>query len=295
MTAGDNGVGCTRPASVARGLTVPPEGFEERDDLRSDFIRGLIEQQIVNTHRSGFDASPSETIPLHLIQYWHDQRSVPEDVSACLDSWRRLGSEGFRFSMFNDESAAAYIELRYGAVERAAFARCHHPAMRCDYLRMCALIEEGGLYVDADDVLLGDGWRALLGDRALKVQPLCYDLRSRAMVPADEIWCAKCRTSDRIFYVNNDPIAAPPKHPILRRALNRATARLLGSQERMEIQSTTGPGNLTAALAAHARNLILEDRELDFKMLVDWESIAETRWELSYRKDERNWRNVNPF
>ena len=82
---------------------------------------------------------------------------------------------------------------------------------------------------------------------------------------------------------------------MLRRALNRATARLLGSQERLEIQSTTGPGNLTAALAAHARNLLLKDRELDFKLLLDWESIAETRWELSYRKDERNWRNVNQF
>ena len=167
--------------------------------------------------------------------------------------------------------------------------------MRCDYLRLCALIAEGGLYVDADDVLLGEGWRELFRDRALKVQPLCYDLRSRAMVPAEEIWGAECRTSDRIFYVNNDPIAAPPEHPMLCRALDRSTARLLGSQERLEIQSTTGPGNLTAALAAHARNLLLEDREPDFKLLLHWASIAETRWELSYRKDERNWRNVNPF
>lgn len=295
MTAGANSAGCLRPASSARGLAVPAEGFEERDDLRSSFIRELIEQQTVATHRSASDAGPSETIPLHLIQYWHDQRSVPEDVSECLSSWRRLGSEGFRFSMFNDESAAVYIELRYGAAEQAAFARCHHPAMRCDYLRMCALIAEGGLYVDADDVLHGDGWRELFQDRALKVQPLCYDLRSRSMVPADEVWRAECRTSDRIFYVNNDPIAAPPGHPMLHRALNRATARLLGSKERLEIQSTTGPGNLTAALAAHARNLLLEDRDPDFVLLHDWERIAETRWELSYRKDERNWRNVNPF
>ncbi len=295
MITGRNGAGCPQPRSLARGLTAPPEGFEERDDLRSDFTRKLIEQQMTGTDRRGVDASLSETIPFHLIQYWHDDTSVPEDVSACLSSWQRLGSEGFRFSMFNDESAAAYIERNYGSAEQMAFARCHHPAMRCDYLRMCALIAEGGLYVDADDVLRGDGWRELFQDRTLKVQPLCYDLGSRSMVSADEIWRADCRTNDRIFYVNNDPIAAPSEHPVLRRALSRATARLIGSQERLEIQSTTGPGNLTAALAAHARSLLLEDRELDFKLLLDWESIAETRWELSYRKDERNWRNVNPF
>ena len=295
MISGQSDAGCPRPRSLASSLTAPPEGFEERDDLRSDFTRKLIEQQIADTDRRGPDASLSETIPFHLIQYWHDDTSVPEDVSACLSSWQRLGSEGFRFSMFNDESAAAYIERNYGSAEQMAFARCHHPAMRCDYLRMCALIAEGGLYVDADDVLHGDGWRELFQDRTLKVQPLCYDLRSRSMVPASEIWRADCRTSDRIFYVNNDPIAAPPEHPVMRRALNRATARLIGSQERLEIQSTTGPGNLTAALVAHSHSLLLEDRELDFKLLLDWESIAETRWELSYRKDERNWRNVNPF
>lgn len=295
MTAGDNGAECAQPMGAASGLTVPPEGFEERDDLRSVFIRELVEQQICNAHLRGFGGSQSKPIPFHLIQYWHDQRSVPEDVSECLNSWRRLGAEGFRFSMFNDESAAAYIELRYGAAERAAFARCHHPAMRCDYLRMCALVAEGGLYVDADDVLLGDGWRAIFRDRTLKVQPLCYDIRSRAMVPADEIWRAECTTSERIFYVNNDPIAAPAEHPLLCRALTRATARLLGSAEPLEIQSTTGPGNLTAALAAHARDLTLKGCELDFELLSDWDCIAETRWELSYRKDERNWRNVNPF
>jgi hypothetical protein len=294
MTAGDNGAGSAR--SLGGGtLTIPPEGFEEHDDLRSTFIRELVAQQIRNARVRRSSASLRRPIPLHLIQYWHDQLSVPDDVRECLSSWRRLGAEGFRFSMFNDESAAAYIELHYGAAERAAFACCHHPAMRCDYLRMCVLVAEGGLYVDADDVLLGEGWRALFRDRALKVQPLCYDLRSQAMVSAEEIWRLECSISERIFYVNNDPIAAPPEHPVLCRALRRATARLLGSAKPLEIQSTTGPGNLTASLAAHARDLVLEGRELDFELLQDWGSIAETRWELSYRNDERNWRNANPF
>jgi hypothetical protein len=112
------------------------------------------------------------------------------------------------------------------------------------------------------------------------------------MVPAAEIWRPDLPTDGRIFYVNNDPIAAPADHPVLRRALARATERLLGEDGLPEIQSTTGPGNFTAALAAHARELKIAGAPLDFELLHDWEAIAETRWELSYRGDARNWRNM---
>ena len=60
-----------------------------------------------------------------------------------------------------------------------------------------------------------------------------------------------------------------------------------------EIQSTTGPGNFTAALAAHARELLVAEAPLDFEFMRAWEEIAETRWELSYRRDARNWRNMD--
>jgi hypothetical protein len=78
----------------------------------------------------------------------------------------------------------------------------------------------------------------------------------------------------------------------LRRALRDATAKLLDDDRYPEIQSTTGPGNLTAALAAHARDLRLAGSPPDFELLRDWDSIAKTRWDLSYRGDARNWRNV---
>jgi mannosyltransferase OCH1-like enzyme len=194
--------------------------------------------------------------------------------------------------MFSDASASAYIAERYGARERKAFARCRHPAMRSDFLRMCFMLAEGGFYVDADDVLLGDSWKSIFLDGLLKVQPLCYDIPAGGMVPAAEIWRADLPTDGRIFYVNNDPIAAPAGHPVIRRALARATQGLLGEDLFPEIQSTTGPGNLTAALAAHARDLALVGASPDFELLRNWDAIAETRWKLSYRGDTRNWRNM---
>jgi mannosyltransferase OCH1-like enzyme len=271
-----------------------PLGFEENDHLRSTFIRDLTLQQLARVTTSGSDGLTESTpIPKTLIQYWHDPADVPDDVRACLNSWERLSDDGFDFRMFDDMSAAAYIADGYSARERDAFARCRHPAMRSDYLRMCCMLAEGGLYVDADDVLLGEGWRCIFQNGALKLQPLCYDIPSSKMVPAAEIWRAELPLDGRIFYVNNTPIAAPPDHPVLRRALARATERLLGEDRFPEIQSTTGPGNLTVALAAHARELKVSGARLDFELLHDWGAIAETRWELSYRGDARNWRNMD--
>jgi mannosyltransferase OCH1-like enzyme len=273
-----------------------PPGFEEDDLLRSAFIRDLTLAQLDRsaTPSAGGPSQPA-AVPRMLVRYWHDPCDVPDDVRACLDSWDRLREDGFEFRLFSDASAAAYIAEKYTAREREAFARCRHPAMRSDYLRICFVLAEGGLYVDADDVLLGDDWKNTFRDSALKVQPLCYDIPTGGMMPAAEIWRTDLPTNGRIFYVNNDPIAAPPAHPVLRRALARATERLLSQDALPEIQSTTGPGNLTAALAAHARDLEVAGTPLDFELLHNWEAIAETRWELSYRGDARNWRNMDAW
>jgi len=267
-------------------------GFEECDDLRSAFIRNLVLQQLQRSERApGNFRTETTLIPKRLIRYWHNPSDLPEDVQVCLNSWDSLRENGFEFHMFDDSSASKYIAETYGESERQAFANCSHPAMRSDYFRMCFLLAEGGFYVDADEVLLGD-WRNVFHDGNLKVQPLCYDIRAGGMAPADEIWRVDLATNERIFYINNNPIAAPAHHPILRRALTRATSKLLNKEPFREIQSTTGPGNFTAALAAHARHNELAGRPCDFEFLRDWNSIAETRWNLSYRGDSRNWRNV---
>lgn len=269
-----------------------PLGFEECDDLRSAFIRHIILSQCEASIQAFEVHSESKPIPKRLVRYWHDPLDLPDDVRICLNSWDRLADEGFEFYMFDDASAAKYIAEVYGEAERMAFARCSHPAMRCDYLRMCFILAEGGLYVDADDVLIGEGWRSIFRDNRLKVQPLCYDITAGGMMSATEIWRSDLPSGNRVFYVNNDPIAAPSGHPVLQRALLRATQKLLSTDGSPEIQSTTGPGNLTAALAAHAHHMEKSGLPFDFEILREWDSIAEMRWHLSYRNDARNWRNV---
>ncbi len=272
-----------------------PPAFEEDDRLRSDFIRQLTLRQLGRDRTSSRCERTDRAvlIPRTLVRFWHEACDVPSDVHKCLESWDALRDEGFAFRMFGDASAAAYIAERYGPRERAAFARCRHPAMRSDYLRMCFVLAEGGLYVDADDVLLGGGWKDVFRDGTLKVQPLCYDVTAGGMVSASELRRTDLPTDGRIFYVNNNPIAAPAGHPVLRRALARATDSLLGDEPAPEIQSTTGPGNLTAVLAAHARKSQVRGTVPDFELLLDWEGTAEPCWDLAYRSDGRNWRNMH--
>ncbi|OKJ46032.1 hypothetical protein AMK25_05610 [Micromonospora sp. TSRI0369] len=275
-------------------MDVYPPGFEEDDRLRSDFIRQLTLRQLRSVRNPSRWGCPNSagSIPRTLVRFWHDPFGVPPDVRKCLESWDPLRDEGFSFRMFDDASAAAYIEKWYGPRELAAFARCRHPAMRSDYLRLCFVLAEGGLYVDADDVLLGDGWNNIFRDSTLKVHPLCYDVNAGGMVPGPELRRTDLPTDGRIFYVNNNPIAAPAGHPILRRALARATNSLLGCEPTPEIQATTGPGNLTAALAAYARESQISGIMPDFELLLHWEEVAEPRWDLAYRGDARNWRNM---
>jgi len=100
---------------------------------------------------------------------------------------------------------------------------------------------------------------------------------------------------DWIFYVNNNPLIAPASHPIVNLALDRST-RILLSQggERLDIQATTGPGNLTASLVRHSIASETAGRARDFLLLTNWEAMSISRWPLSYRGDERNWRLWNP-
>jgi hypothetical protein len=270
-----------------------PSSLELNEKLRTEVIRDIVLTQMAETLTEKETTQPQHvSIPRQLIRYWHDPENLPSDVRTCLESWDCLTDFGFQLHLFDDESAAAYIREHYGDRESAAFARCGHPAMRCDYLRMCFILAEGGLYVDADDVLLGDAWTEIFRDGRLKLQPLCYDISAGSMAPAEDIWRQDITTEDRVFYVNNDPIASPPDHPVLQRALGTATAKLLDTGHDLEIQSTTGPGNLTTALAIHAQQLSLAGLPFDFELIRNWDQIAEMRWDLSYRGDERNWRNV---
>ena len=266
-----------------------PCRIAEDDGLRSQHMRRLIQDVVPTTTHPD-----SATIPKVVIQFWHDSNNIPTDVQECLDSWKQLDRRGVKRILFDDCKARRFITKSFGHNHVAAFDRCRHPAMRCDYFRLCYMLKCGGFYVDADEFYQGGGYDFLFHDNRLKIQPLCYDIPSAAMVPYNVFTKGNNDSPNWIFYVNNNPLIAPASHPVVRFALQRSTRILLNDEsKRLDIQSTTGPGNLTASLVRHAIISELESQDRDFSFIANWEAISVSRWPLSYRNDDRNWRLWN--
>lgn len=265
-------------------------GSENDHQFRSRYIQWLLHQPLSSPRSVQIGGGP---IPRVLIQYWHDLKHLPNDVQECLSSWDSLRNHGFRRLMFDDKCARSFIIKYFSREHVEAFDLCYHPAMRCDYFRLCYLFRCGGFYVDADEVYQGTGCEAFFKDNKLKIQPLCYDAATNSMVKPEIFLKDTIFPSSRIFYVNNNPIIGPAGHEIIRLALERSTRILIQHSEKPEIQETTGPGNLSASLVRHAIRTKLACREWDFLILPNWEYSSVCRWSLGYRNDERNWRFLN--
>ena len=257
---------------------------------RSDVVRSLVQRSGGNNEApASLSTKPRRT----LVQFWDDLRGLPRDVCECIESWRRLEEQGFQFLLFDDNRARDFIAGGLGSRYADAYDRCYHPAMRSDYFRLCYILREGGCYLYADDVHQGPRIEPLFSDGRLRIQPLCYDFSTDQMVSPSVFTVPGANASSWLLYFANSPLIAAHGHPIVERALANATKALerAAADELPEIQSTTGPGNLTSAVF----DFVLEygGTERTLVVLQDWENIAVSKWPLSYRNDSRNWRFSN--
>ncbi|WP_165757620.1 glycosyltransferase family 32 protein [Mycolicibacterium elephantis] len=263
-----------------------PSEVVDNHRLRSEFMRRLIAatpDPPLGDHKS--------LPPRILVQFWDDADAVPMDVQECLDSWAVLETLGFQRWLFDDITAARFIAEHFSARHVLAFEKCRHPAMRSDFFRYSFMFQVGGFYVDADDVYLAGPLERLLSDGRLKLQPLCYDIATDSMCDPHRSTLIE-EDASLIFYINTTPLIAPAGHPIIADALERATSNILNADEaNRDIQSLTGPGNITGCLVRHAIELETSGATRDFEIVDGWTSIAESKWPLAYRSDRRNWRH----
>lgn len=264
--------------------------LETNDRLRSDFVRGLVQQPNPSTWSTTVHL---DSPPKRIVHFWDDLDRLPEDVNECMESWRSLEQAGFELGLFDESSAREFIRTHLGVRYEKAFDKCYHPSMKSDYFRYSYVFVEGGMYVDADDVYHGPTIDPLFADGRLKLQPFCYDIKSDRMVPPTAFVSPGADEWGWIFYFNTTPLIAGRNHPIVERALLNATASLeqRGLDQLPEVQATTGPGNLTRSLFE-----IVSDTphpEELFVVVHDWENTSTSRWPLSYRSDRRNWRLSN--
>jgi mannosyltransferase OCH1-like enzyme len=257
---------------------------------RSAYVRRVVQcTEEPEPVPEAFSSEPPRTIVL----FWDDLERLPDDVGECIESWKPFEKRGFDLQLFDKHRARNLIANRLGPRHENAYERCYHPAMQSDYFRLCYILVEGGCYIDADDVHQGPGIERLFDDGRLKIQPLCYDIQTNRMVPPEIFTEPGADSSTWIFYFNNNPLLAAPGHPLVERALANATAAIeqAADSELPEIQSTTGPGNLTQSIFELGQQSDAIVKALH--VLRDWENIACSQWPLSYRSDCRNWRRSN--
>lgn len=263
----------------------------EHHQQRSEFIRKLVQRR---PDHQGVSDQYGHLTPRVIVQFWNDLQQLPHDIKECVDSWTRWENSGFTHRLFDENAARTFIGGSLGTRYEQAFERCYHPAMQSDYFRLCYLLVEGGCYVDADDVCVGAdiGW--MFEDGRLKLQPLCYDIASGAMVMPSVFLSVDSYDPNWIFYFNNNPLVSSRGHPIIECALNQATSLLELAAEGVlpEIQSTTGPGNLSKSIF-DIGTALESGVEKSLVVLRDWDSLAVSRWPLSHRGDARNWRLSN--
>ena len=256
------------------------ELIAEDDNNRSRFIYDFLQKE---KHNKTIDVA----IPKVIMQYWHSFEEMPKDVLKCIESWKTLKNKGFRFELFDDESAKSFISKHLDEEHLNSYLKCHHPAMRCDYFRLCYLYICGGFYVDSDELFLNKEIDFLFKNNNIKIQPLCYSIKQEKMVK-NEDFLHEPYDETNIYYFNNNPIISPPQHHLISIALKRATDKLVKEENIFDIQLTTGPGNLSASIVYYLLN---GKNEIEF--IDDWNPISKSLWSLSYRNDDRNWRLYN--
>lgn len=257
--------------------------------MRSNFIRDFVQgYREPNRISNPYDIS----IPKQIIHFWDDLSNLPQDVKECMDTWRILEDSGYKIQVFDEDLAREFISIHLGDRFVQAFNRCYHPSMKSDYFRYSYIYVKGGFYIDCDDIYHGKSINHLFNDGRLKLQPFCYDIETSQMISASKFVKRGANQWGWIFYFNTTPLIASCKHPIVEQVLSNATIALENNDNKLpEVQATTGPGILTTSI----QEIILKEKNPENMMLVlhDWEDISTSKWDLSYRNDQRNWRLSN--
>ena len=159
--------------------------------------------------------------PKIITQYWNET-TPPDDVAGYMRSWQQHNPD-HRIARFDQRSGGDYLRVTFGREAGQAFARAPDQARKADILRLGFLLNEGGIYADADD---------------------------RCLAPIDDTFPAgvdlHLYQEDHGSFGNNI-LAAKPGHPALRHAFQHAVeATLRGDLELVWL--STGPGLMTRAI-----------------------------------------------
>ncbi|MDI2090982.1 glycosyltransferase family 32 protein [Commensalibacter oyaizuii] len=217
-----------------------------------------------------------DNIPKHICLFWH-QRKLPQDVKESIDKIKRYNS-AYHVTLFNYDSAHAFIYEHYGAELSALFERrCVHPSMQSDLFRICYLLQKGGIYVDVDIE--------------------CYASLDLTF-PVAEFGCLLFYSRGKPCCIDNDFIVCAPQNEIIAAILQKMQSHLTAERSFANVWECTGPGAVSLAIMELLMNAIINDLPKGYglgQLLLADHQVAIKAYrhaELGYKQtQEGNWRS----
>lgn len=204
------------------------------------------------------------------MQFW-DSPTPPAEVNALIATWAPM-HPGYDMVFFNDTSAQSWLAQHYDARYIEAYRACQHPAMKSDLFRLAYLYVSGGAYIDADERC------------RRSIEPLVRGGASLAL--------NRRMALNGLTYINNAPIMCQSGLPLMLECLDSAVEAILAAHgRRLKVWVTTGPGNLSRAIAQHILNAERLPRIL---ILDDWATYAEVVF-CEYKYGARYWLTHDRF
>jgi hypothetical protein len=263
-------------------LLLPATGPADHDDPRSWEDLGLLVSWLMRRSRQPGPGVGHRAAGV--FNYW-DQSSPPPDVVACLDSWHRAGPP---VATYDHGAAVDYLERHYGGEVLRAFHHAHHPSAQSDIFRMARLLRDGGLYVDADDLFIGDEPLPAFAAGSALLPLAVTRADGRSIVPLVD----DPQPGASWYYLGSAPWFADAGHPFVARALERAVATMARRRqagELAQIHADVGPGCVSMAALDHVRACLRSGSDPDLSLAPAWTFVEQSR-PLAYKATDRNWR-----
>jgi len=221
--------------SLEQSLELPTKPEEEYRNASGYFFKMIRSPSIVQE----LDAIPP--IPRKIYQTHKSLDYVLQNrkTKKSHESWNRYchGHDNllpFEYVFYDDAALDAFMASQEERVYKA-FQRCPMRVMQADLWRYCVLYEYGGIYADADAVLM-------------KGQDPSIFLQKRA-------WLVLAPETDRI-HLCQWTFAAPPRSPVLRKIIDLCVERILSAPTiRGEhiIHYMTGPRAFTDGMESYLK------------------------------------------
>ncbi|OWU69878.1 hypothetical protein ATO3_21670 [Marinibacterium profundimaris] len=207
--------------------------------------------------------APRGAIPPQVLQYW-DSAAPPEAIAETMQSWET--APGLSYQRFDKRSATEFLRERFGQDHVRAFRLANHASEAADFLRLCLLLDRGGMYADADDRRTGDAAGLLAKGGGLILFREAYGTLA------------------------NNLICARPGHPVIETAAELALRSLL-ARENDGPWSKTGPGLITRAVALYLDGVSDAELHGDLVLLpeIEMRRYVHPHLRLPYKSSPGYW------